>query len=135
MHRKGFIFIMLMMLLSIWTISLGNSASPTTYEFIIIDPETGNAIIPADKIIPLANYIKQLEEVNKNLKQQIEVYEKIVANYEEQIKELNAELEKTKTELANAKKENFWDKVKGISWQVLTIISVGTMVYIFIKGG
>ena len=124
-----------MMLLSIWTISLGNSASPTTYEFIIIDPETGNAIIPADKIIPLANYIKQLEEVNKNLKQQIEVYEKIVATYEEQIKELNAELEKTKTELADAKKENFWDKVKGISWQVLTIISVGTMVYIFIKGG
>ncbi len=124
-----------MMLLSIWTISLGNSASPTTYEFIVIDPETGNAIIPADKIIPLANYIKQLEELNKNLKKQIEIYERMKENYEMQIESLKAENERLQKELAEKKKENFWEKVRSISWQVLAIINVGTIIYIFLKGG
>ena len=124
-----------MMLLSIWTISLGNSASPTTYEFIILDQKTGNAIIPADKIIPLANYIKRLEELNKNLKKQIEIYERMKENYEMQIESLKAENERLQKELAEKKKENFWEKVRSISWQVLAIINVGTIIYIFLKGG
>jgi len=123
------------MLLSIWTISLGNSASPTTYEFIILDQKTGNAIIPADKIIPLANYIKRLEELNKNLKKQIEIYERMKENYEMQIESLKAENERLQKELAEKKKENFWEKVRSISWQVLAIINVGTIIYIFLKGG
>ena len=104
------------------------AASNTTYEFIFIDPDTGNAIIPADKIIPLANYIKRLEELNKLYLEQIKTYETLVENYEKQIKALEEEVNALEDELQK-------EKSKKIVWQVITAIAVGSIVYLFIKGG
>ena len=106
-----------------------------TYEFIQVDPETGNAIIPAEKIIPLANYIKQLEELNKNYLEQIKTLEEMIATYEAQIEALKSQVKNLEEELEETKQELEIQKFSKLVFEVLAVIAAGTAVYIFVKGG
>lgn len=118
-----------------------NNATDTTFEFIYID-DNGNAVIPQDKIIPLANYIAQLEALNKNYLEQIHLLEQMVSTYEEKLYALTKELEQTKAqlqptqqELEKTKYELSKYKTNNLLLSIVAIISAGSVIYIFVKGG
>ncbi|OOC42447.1 hypothetical protein XO08_07920 [Thermosipho sp. 1074] len=69
----------------------------------------------------IANYIKQLEELNKNYLQQIDNLKKQIANLEAQILNLEKQQELT------------IERTKKFVWEIVAVIAIGTTIYLFIK--
>ena len=118
---------MLMMLLSISTVFFANEN-----DFRIIKQATdGRFYLEEQDIIDIANYIKQLEELNKNylaqienLKQQIANLEAQISNFEQQIAILNEEKKQIENQLV-------LEKAK--TWVIVGAITLGAVVYLFVK--
>jgi phage shock protein A len=109
-----------------------NFANESEYKFIQQDKD-GKFYLTEQAVIDLANYIKQLQDLNNNylaqidnLKKQIDNLEKQIANLEQQILSLQEEKKKLEQELA-------MEKMKTITWTVVAAITIGTTIYLFIK--
>ena len=116
-----------MMLLSISMILFANEN-----DYRIIKQATdGRFYLEEQDIIDIANYIKQLEELNKNylaqienLKQQIANLEAQISNFEQQIVILNEEKRQIENQLT-------LEKAK--TWVIVGAITLGAVVYLFVK--
>ena len=114
--------ITLMMLLSISTI-LFASENETQ---LIFRSDDGRYYLTEELVIAIANYIKQLEDLNKNYGQQIE-------NLKKQIENLSAQNELLKTENEKLKAEIESQKVQKVAWTVVAGIVIGGVLYLFLK--
>ncbi len=119
-----------MMLLSFSTILFANETN--NYNFIQQSPD-GKFYLTEETVVDLANYIKQLQDLNanylkqiENLKAQISNLEKQILNLEQQVKTLEEENKKLQQELTN-------EKTKQIVWTVVATIAIGSAIYIFVK--
>lgn len=120
---------MLIMLLSLLTTF---SSENNEFQIIQRSPD-GKYYLTDDTVVELANYIKQLQDLNNNylaqidnLKKQIDNLEKQIANLEQQILSLQEEKKKLEHELV-------MERMKTITWTVVAAITIGTTIYLFIK--
>ena len=98
---------------------------------IIQRDESGRYYLDEETVLLLANYIKQLEELNQNYRAQI-------ANLEQQVKVLKdlLELEKAQrvafeNEVARLQAE--LDRRKTLTWAVVSAIVIGTVILLFVR--
>jgi len=110
------------MLLSISTIMYAN-ASDTQ---LIFRSDDGRYYLTEESVIALANYIKQLEDLNKNYGAQIDNLKKQIDNLTQQTDLLKAENEKLKAELEQQKQQK-------LIWTVVATLAIGGVLYIFVK--
>jgi len=114
---------MALMLLTFSTILYANTASNT--QFIIQAPD-GRYYMDESMVIALANYIKQLEELNKNYGLQIDNLSKQV----ELLKQQNITLQAQVDSLNQQLKE---EKNKQLIYTVVAVITIGTTIILFLK--
>ena len=98
---------------------------------IIQRDENGRYYLDEETVLLLANYIKQLEELNQNYRMQI-------ANLEQQVKVLKDLLELEKAERAALENEVAQlqaelEKRKLATWTVVAAIAIGTVVLLFAR--
>jgi len=98
---------------------------------IIQRAEDGRYYLDEETVILLANYIKQLEELNQNyraqianLEQQVQVLRDMLELEKAEKKALAEEVQRLKTEL---------DKQKRVAWIVVGAITIGTLVLLFVR--
>ena len=92
----------------------------------IFKADDGNYYLSEQSVLALANYIKQLEDLNANYGQQIE-------NLKKQIENLSAQNELLKTENEKLKAEIESQKVQKVAWTVVAGIVIGGVLYLFLK--
>ena len=92
----------------------------------IFKADDGNYYLSEQSVLALANYIKQLEDLNANYGQQIENLKKQIENLNQQTDLLKAENEKLKVELEQQKQQK-------IVWTVVATLAIGGVLYIFVK--
>ena len=114
--------ITLTMLLSISTILFANDNDTQ----LIFKSDDGRYYLTEESVIAIANYIKQLEDLNKNYGAQIENLKKQVENLTQQTDLLKAENEKLKVELEQQKQQK-------LVWTVVATLAIGGVLYIFVK--
>ena len=110
------------MLLSISTILFANDNDTQ----LIFRSDDGRYYLTEESVIAIANYIKQLEDLNKNYGAQIENLKKQVENLTQQTNLLKAESEKLKVELEQQKQQK-------VAWTVVAGIVIGGVLYLFLK--
>jgi len=98
---------------------------------IIQRAEDGRYYLDEESVLLLANYIKQLEELNQNYRTQI-------VNLEQQVKVLKDLLELEKAQRAAlenevAKLQAELEKRKLVTWTVVAAIAIGTVVLLFVR--
>jgi len=98
---------------------------------IIQRDENGRYYLDEETVLLLANYIKQLEELNQNYRAQI-------ANLEQQVKVLKdlLELEKAEKEALADEVERLkaeLEKRKTVVWTVVGAIVIGTVILLFVR--
>jgi len=98
---------------------------------IIQRDEDGRYYLDEETVMLLANYIKQLEELNQNYRAQI-------ANLEQQVKVLKdlLELEKAEKEALAEEVERLkteLERRKTVVWTVVGAIAVGTIILLFVR--
>lgn len=111
------------MLLIFSTTLYADTASNT--QFIIQAPD-GRYYMDESTVIALANYIKQLEELNKNYGLQIDNLSKQV----ELLKQQNITLQAQVDSLNQQLKE---EKNKQLIYTVVAVITIGTTIILFLK--
>ena len=79
-----------------------------------------------ESVIAIANYIKQLEDLNKNYGAQIDNLKKQIDNLTQQTDLLKAENDKLKAELEQQKQQK-------LIWTVVATLAIGGVLYIFVK--
>jgi len=115
------------MLLSISTMFY---AETNNYQFIK-QATDGRFYLEEQTVVELANYIKQLEELNKNYLAQIENLKKQIANLEEQI--LNLEQQVAILNYEKKKLEDMLRAEKLKTWTVVAVVALGATVLLFVK--
>ena len=93
---------------------------------LIFRSDDGRYYLTEESVIAIANYIKQLEDLNKNYGAQIENLKKQVENLTQQTDLLKAESEKLKVELEQQKQQK-------VAWTVVAGIVIGGVLYLFLK--
>lgn len=93
---------------------------------LIFRSDDGRYYLTEESVIAIANYIKQLEDLNKNYGAQIENLKKQVENLTQQTDLLKAENEKLKAELEQQKQQK-------LIWTVVATLAIGGVLYIFVK--
>ena len=93
---------------------------------LIFRSDDGRYYLTEESVIALANYIKQLEDLNKNYGAQIDNLKKQIDNLTQQTDLLKVENEKLKVELEQQKQQK-------IVWTVVATLAVGGVLYIFVK--
>jgi len=93
---------------------------------LIFRSDDGRYYLTEESVIALANYIKQLEDLNKNYGAQIDNLKKQIDNLTQQTDLLKAENEKLKAELEQQKQQK-------LVWTVVATLAVGGVLYIFVK--
>ena len=111
------------MMLSITSTILFAGSSETQ---LIFKSDDGRYYLTEESVIAIANYIKQLEDLNKNYGAQIENLKKQIENLNQQTDLLKAENEKLKVELEQQKQQK-------IVWTVVATLAIGGVLYIFVK--
>lgn len=115
------------MLLSISMMSFANEN-----EYMFIKQATdGRFYMEENTVIELANYIKQLKELNNNYLAQIENLKKQIANLEKQISNLEEQVAILSDE--KRKLEHLLKAEKLKSWTVVAVIVLGATAIFFIK--
>ncbi|MBB6061875.1 phage shock protein A [Thermosipho japonicus] len=102
------------------------------YNFIQQSPD-GKFYLTEDSVIELANYIKQLQELNANYLKQIENLKAQIANLEKQILNLEQQVKTLEEENNKLQKELETEKAKKLVWTVVATIAIGSTIYLFIK--
>ena len=92
----------------------------------IFKADDGNYYLSEQSVLALANYIKQLEDLNANYGQQIE-------NLKKQIENLSTENELLKSENEKLKAEVESQKAQKVAWTVVATLAIGGVLYIFVK--
>ncbi|EKF49542.1 hypothetical protein H17ap60334_05002 [Thermosipho africanus H17ap60334] len=82
-------------------------------------------------VVELANYIKQLQDLNNNYKAQIENLKAQIANLEKQISNLEQQVAILSDEKKKLEAMLKAEKMK--TWTVVAAITIGTTIYLFIK--
>jgi phage shock protein A len=102
-------------------------------EFKVIREENGKFYMDEETVIALANYVQKLEDLNQNYKLQI-------ANLEEQVRNLKRMIKayEEKVTLLEQKNKALQDEIATLKarytmWTVIAAITVGTVVYLFVK--
>ena len=93
---------------------------------LIFRSDDGRYYLTEESVIAIANYIKQLEDLNKNYGAQIDNLKKQIDNLTQQTDLLKAENEKLKAELEQQKQQK-------IVWTVVATLAIGGVLYIFVK--
>jgi len=93
---------------------------------LIFRSDDGRYYLTEESVIALANYIKQLEDLNKNYGAQIDNLKKQIDNLTQQTDLLKAENEKLKAELEQQKQQK-------LIWTVVATLAIGGVLYIFVK--
>ena len=93
---------------------------------LIFKSDDGRYYLTEESVIAIANYIKQLEDLNKNYGAQIENLKKQVENLTQQTDLLKAENEKLKAEVES-------QKAQKVAWTVVAGIVIGGVLYLFLK--
>ena len=119
---------MLMMPLSFSMILFANDTS--NYQFIQ-QSDDGRFYLTEDAVIELANYIKQLQDLNENYKAQIENLKKQISKLEQQI--LNLEQQVAILNDEKKKLEDMLRAEKLKTWTVVAVIALGATVLLFVK--
>lgn len=118
-----------MMLILLLTISMTSFAND---DYKIIKQSTdGRFYLEEQDIIDIANYIKRLEELNKNYLAQIENLKQQIANLEAQILNLEEQVKTLQVENKKLQEQLRIEQLK--TWSVVGIVALGTVVYLFIK--
>lgn len=117
------------MLLSILILAEENN---NNYNFIFRS-EDGRYYLTEESVIDLANYIKKLQDLNENYKKQIENLKAQIDNLEKQILNLEKQVEVLENENKKLQQELEIEKMKKYAWTVVTVISIGTAVFLFLK--
>lgn len=99
----------------------------------MIREENGKFYMDEETVIALANYIQKLEDLNQNYKLQI-------ANLEEQVRNLKRMINAYEEKVALLEKKNkaLQEEIAALKarytiWTVVAAITVGTVVYLFVK--
>ncbi len=116
-----------MMLLSILI-----HANENNYEFIFRD-ENGRYYLTDETVLELANYIKRLEDLNMNYKKQIANLEQQIKNLEEQIANLEQQIKVYENVNLKLQKELEKEIAKKYIWTVVSVITVGATIILFLK--
>ena len=95
-------------------------------ETLIFRSDDGRYYLTEESVIAIANYIKQLEDLNKNYGAQIENLKKQIENLSQQTDLLKAENEKLKAELEQQRQQK-------LIWTVVATLAIGGVLYIFVK--
>ena len=93
---------------------------------LIFRSDDGRYYLTEESVIAIANYIKQLEDLNANYGQQIENLKKQIENLSQQTDLLKAENEKLKAELEQQRQQK-------LIWTVVATLAIGGVLYIFVK--
>jgi phage shock protein A len=109
-----------------------NFANESEYKFIQQDKD-GKFYLTEQAVIDLANYIKQLQDLNNNYKAQIENLKAQIANLEKQILNLEQQVKTLEEENRKLQQELAFEKTKKVVWNVVAVISIGATIYLFIK--
>ena len=117
------ILLLTLMMLSITSTILFASESETQ---LIFRSDDGRYYLTEESVIAIANYIKQLEDLNKNYGAQIENLKKQIENLSQQTDLLKAENEKLKAELEQQRQQK-------LIWTVVATLAIGGVLYIFVK--
>lgn len=118
---------MLVVLLSLLTTF---SSENNEFQIIQRSPD-GKYYLTDDTVVELANYIKQLQDLNSNYLKQIENLKAQIANLEQQI----AILEQEVVVLNNEKKklEALLNAERFKTWTVVAVVALGTTIFLFVK--
>jgi phage shock protein A len=84
-------------------------------------------------VVELANYIKQLQDLNNNYKAQIENLKAQISNLEKQILNLEQQVKTLEEENNKLQKELEVEKTKKLVWTVVATIAIGSTIYLFVK--
>ena len=93
---------------------------------LIFRSDDGRYYLTEESVIAIANYIKQLEDLNKNYGAQIDNLKKQIDNLTQQTDLLKAENDKLKAELEQQKQQK-------LIWTVVATLAIGGVLYIFVK--
>lgn len=115
-----------MMLFASSMILLANSGS--NYKFI--KEENGKYYLEEEDVIALANYIQQLEDLNKNYLEQIKTLEKMIATYEAEIAALKEQVQNLQNQLEEERARTWLTTAT-----VIAAIALGSVILLFVKGG
>lgn len=121
---------MLMMLLIISTMNFANEKN--NYNFIQQSPD-GRFYLTEDTVIELANYIKQLQELNNNYLEQINNLKEQINNLKQQISNLEEQIKVLESKNLELQKELEAEKLKKTVLTVIATITLGTTIYLFVK--
>ena len=99
---------------------------------IIQQDESGRYYLDEETVLLLANYIKQLEELNNNYKAQIATLEQQTAKLQELLQLTETENKALKRELEETKKEINSLSTKTTIWSVVAAIAIGTSIVLFV---
>lgn len=119
-----------MILLMLLSISMMSFANESEYKFIQQD-ENGRFYMDENTVVELANYIKKLQDLNANYKQQISNLEKQIENLEQQI--LNLEQQVAILSDEKKKLEAMLKAEQLKTWTVVAVVALGATVLFFIK--
>ncbi|ABR31289.1 hypothetical protein [Thermosipho melanesiensis] len=105
-------------------------ANENEYQFIKQAPD-GKFYLEEDTVVELANYIKQLQDLNENYKKQIENLKAQISNLEKQILNLEQQVAILNDEKKKLEAMLKAEQIK--TWTVVAVVALGATVLLFIK--
>ncbi|OOC36799.1 hypothetical protein SU69_07320 [Thermosipho melanesiensis] len=91
----------------------------------------GKFYLEEDTVVELANYIKQLQDLNENYKKQIENLKAQISNLEKQILNLEQQVAILNDEKKKLEAMLKAEQIK--TWTVVAVVALGATVLLFIK--